>query len=189
MAHDKYKATGPYLMGYLVNREGLRVKGSKYFPMPFHTFSLDHLKDESITVTSKNGTASIDVKQDSPIAYSDINGLIHYFSSQNEQHSDEKLIPSMPVSLARSGSDVRKAIFFPSYLVPMAQASYQGDWLPQLYDKLDKAELDKSKIDFAPIKRLSQRLIWMGRIGGSKSYSMWDLRWMMILRFRHYSRF
>jgi len=125
MANVVIPVEGPYLMGRLVNRDGDICKNSKYFPIPYQTLAI-----QKPTQTSyENGNCTL--VPDSPIAFTDKNGRLNYFRSSDSQLSDNLLLGT-PVSV----SGIKKGLFFPSYLVPMAEASYQGQWLPSLYEKL-----------------------------------------------------
>jgi len=152
---DVNDITATYLMGKLLSRDGEFCQGAPLVPLPYYTFTLstaaqtgegktgNHAKEVAFQHDNKNKQA----RRDSPIAYSDKNGRFVYFATDK----DDKNLAGTPVAVFEK----RKALFFPSYLVTIAQGSYGKNWLTELSKRLGDEDLIKSSIASLKAKTVS----------------------------------
>lgn len=120
-----------YLMGRLYSRDG--VATSRYYPMPYETLALQ--KEE--------GKAEDEHSNHYPLIASGANGELSNLSDTANKTGELVRTPLALSAVKKKGEDgsvSQKMLFFPSYLVPMAQVSYQtadsNDWMRELYTSL-----------------------------------------------------
>ncbi|WP_299015054.1 OmpA family protein [uncultured Photobacterium sp.] len=144
MAKNSLDLDRIYLMGRLFGRNGQPV--GRHFPLPFETLRLPESELIKQHRIDTKGQASVQVKAEYPIAYSDKNGALTYFNSAKQYDGNELSLTGVPVirklsqnenvSLSKTQQEMpkiqQKMLFFPSYLVPMCHDSYEGNWLKNL---------------------------------------------------------
>jgi len=146
---DVVDITGTYLMGRLLNREGDFCQGAPFVPLPYYTF---YLPDGAQTGEGNTGNDAEEVafqddnknkkaRRDSPIAYSDKHGRFVFFATDEGDENDKNLAGT-PVALFKR----RNALFFPSYLVTIAQGHYGKNWSRELTNKLNNDKLRETSI-------------------------------------------
>lgn len=121
-----------YLMGRLYSRDG--VATSRYYPMPYETFALQ----------SEEGKGGDEHSNHCPLIASGANGELSNLSDTANKTGELVRTPLALSAVKKKGEDgsvSQKMLFFPSYLVPMAQVSYQTtdstDWMGDLYTSLE----------------------------------------------------
>ncbi|MGN2719688.1 OmpA family protein [Aliivibrio fischeri] len=121
-----------YLMGRLYSRDG--VATSRYYPMPYETLALQ--KEE--------GKSEYEHSNHYPLIASGANGELSNLSDMANKTGELVRTPLALSAVKKKGQDgsvSQKMLFFPSYLVPMAQVSYQtadsNDWMKGLYTSLE----------------------------------------------------
>ncbi|MGF1805337.1 hypothetical protein L4C31_08820, partial [Aliivibrio sifiae] len=121
-----------YLMGRLHSRDG--VATSRYYPMPYETLALQN----------EEGKAEDEHSNHYPLIASGANGELSNLSDTANKSGELVRTPLALSAVKKKGEDgsvSQKMLFFPSYLVPMAQVSYQtadaNDWMKGLYTSLE----------------------------------------------------
>ncbi|GEK12092.1 OmpA family protein [Aliivibrio fischeri] len=121
-----------YLMGRLYSRDG--VSTSRYYPMPYETLALQN----------EEGKAGDEHSNHYPLIASGANGELSNLSNTANKTGELVRTPLALSAVKKKGEDgsvSQKMLFFPSYLVPMAQVSYQtadsNDWMKGLYTSLE----------------------------------------------------
>lgn len=121
-----------YLMGRLHSRDG--VATSRYYPMPYETLALQN----------EEGKAGDEHSNHYPLIASGANGELSNLSYTANKTGELVRTPLALSAVKKKGEDgsvSQKVLFFPSYLVPMAQVSYQttdsNDWMKGLYTSLE----------------------------------------------------